>query len=171
LIRHVLGQRFVEVREATNGDAFEELVCNPPLKTTLIASHEKNTLFPGNPVQTFSNWIPFDKNVIVILEKEHSNNFNPVTVFFKLWKNHLAKYIRYRVSLSGKNIGDFHGELPPFYLDINARPQRGISGVPELMIPRQIALGAIDSGVQGSHGQQGAIVPVGRHLGKGVNQT
>src|SRR5215510_11869134 len=108
LIRHVAGERLVEVREAADRHAFEQLVGDLTLVAALVASHQQDAFILGDLVQPRPDRVAVDQDIIIVLEEKHADHVDAVPVFLELRQNHLGKHVGDVVALGGEDVGDFH---------------------------------------------------------------
>jgi len=60
----------------------------------LVATHEQYIVFLRNLGQSFTNWVVFYQDVIIIFEKKHPYDFYSMRPLFQLWKYHFPQFVR-----------------------------------------------------------------------------
>jgi hypothetical protein len=108
LIGHVAGQGFVEVGKAPDNGTIDQFAVNFAFIAALVTTHQQDFLILCHCSESFAEWVTFYQHVIVVLEKEHTDDFRAMGLFFELGQDHLAELVGNGVSLTGKNICNFH---------------------------------------------------------------
>ena len=113
LVRHVAGKRLVEVREAADRHAGEQLVRDLALVAALVAAHQQHAGLLRDLVQAGADRVAVDQDIVVVLEEEHADDVDAVPLLLELRQDHLGENVRDVMALGGEDVGDFHRMVLP----------------------------------------------------------